>query len=201
MSIFISVCFYLHFVNTFTSVWVIVFISIFILSNLPLRFRFQLITIGWMRAEYRYNKNSPRNVGVLQRAQKQAKVVACLTGGICVGVLYCFGGGATRRVVIQVIIKGSSFAVFPHAKIPRGFAARFAWRLRHQKSSQGTIIPPATLAKSVLEVFSKASCNSDQFPSPVLVWQIVIYLSVYLFSDLSFFLFFIFHSSPRTIRW
>ena len=97
MSIFISVCFYLHFINTFTSVWVIVFISIFILSNLPLRFRFQLITIGWMRAEYRYNKNSPRNVGVLQRAQKQAKVVACVTGGICVGVLYCFGGGAEPR--------------------------------------------------------------------------------------------------------
>ena len=58
-----------------------------------------------MRAEYRYNKNSPRNVGVLQRAQKQAKVVACVTGGICVGVLYCFGGGATRRVGIQVNLK------------------------------------------------------------------------------------------------
>ena len=115
-----------------------------------------------------------------------------MAGGISVGVLYCFGGGATRRVVIQVIIKGFSFAVFPHAKIPRGFAARFAWRLRHQKSSQGTIIPPATLAKSVLEVFSKASCNSDQFPSPVLVWQIVIYFSVYLFSGVSFFLFLFF---------
>jgi len=78
---------------------------------------------------------------------------------------------------------------FPHAKIPRGFSARFALRLRHQKSSPGTIIPPATLAKSVLEVFPKASCNSDQFPSPVLDWQIVIYLSVYLFFDLSFFCF------------
>ena len=106
------------------------------------------------------------------------------------GVLYCCGGGTTRRVVIQVIIKGFPFAVFPYAKIPSGFAARFSWQLRHQKSSQGTIIPPATLAKSVLEVFSKASCNSDQFPSPVLVWQIVIYLSVYLFSDLSFFFFY-----------
>ena len=118
MSIFISVCFFCLFVficfwisifiNTFTSVWVIVVICIFLSSNLTLRFRFQLITIvtiGWIRAEYRYNKNSPRNVGVLQRAQKQAKVVACVAAGICVGVLYCFGGGATRRVGIQVNLK------------------------------------------------------------------------------------------------
>ena len=108
------------------------------------------------------------------------------------GVLYCFGGRATRRVVIQVNLKGFSFAAFPHAKISRGFAARFAWRFRHPKSSSGTIIPLATLAKSVLEVFPKTSCNSDQFPSPVLDWQIVIYLSVYLFSDLFFLSFFFF---------
>ena len=99
MSIFTSVCFfvfcfYLHFINT--------------LSNLTLRFRFQLITIvtiGWIRAEYRYNKNSLRNVGVLQRAQKQAKMVAYVAGGISVGVLYCFSGGTARRVGIQANLK------------------------------------------------------------------------------------------------
>ena len=126
---------------------------------------------------------------LFNKNKKTQSVLACVAGGISVGVLYCFGGGATRRVCIQVNLKGFSLAAFPHAKIPRGFAARFAWPLRHQKSSQGTIIPPATLAKSVLEVFSKASCNSDQFPSPTLVWQIVIYLSVYLFSGFFFFFF------------
>ena len=29
--------------------------------------------------------------------------VACVAGGISVGVLYCFGGGAARRVGIQVL--------------------------------------------------------------------------------------------------
>ena len=52
--------------------------------------------------------------------------VASIAGGISVRVLYCFGGGAARRV-------GFSLAASPLAKIPCGFAARFAWRLRGQK--------------------------------------------------------------------
>ena len=39
--------------------------------------------------------------------------LACVTGGISVEVLYCFGGGAARRVGIQV-----NFGIFP-----RGFLA------------------------------------------------------------------------------
>ena len=31
--------------------------------------------------------------------------LACIAGGISVGVLYCFGGGAVRRVGLQVILK------------------------------------------------------------------------------------------------
>ena len=51
-------------------------------------------------------------------------LLACAAGGNWVGVLYCFGSGAARRVGIQV-----------NLKIPRGFATRFAWRLRHQRKS------------------------------------------------------------------
>ena len=42
-------------------------------------------------------------------------LLACAAGGTWVGVLYCFGGGAARRVGIQLILK-----------IPCGFATRFA---------------------------------------------------------------------------
>ena len=31
--------------------------------------------------------------------------VACVAGGVSVGVLYCFGGGAARRVGIQINLK------------------------------------------------------------------------------------------------
>ena len=44
-----------------------------------------------------------------------ATLLACAAGGTLVGVLYCFGGGAARRVGIQLILK-----------IPCGFATRFA---------------------------------------------------------------------------
>ena len=50
-------------------------------------------------------------------------LLACAAGGNWVGVLYCFGSGAARRVGIQV-----------NLKIPRGFATRFAWRLGRQES-------------------------------------------------------------------
>ena len=72
--------------------------------------------------------------------------VACGAGGISVGVLYCFGGGAARRVDIQVNYKGGIF--------PRGFAAHFALRFRRQKSSPGTRIPPATQATLFVPFFS-----------------------------------------------
>ena len=41
--------------------------------------------------------------------------LACVAGGISVGLLYCFGGGAARRVGIQVNLKS----------LPRGFAKKF----------------------------------------------------------------------------
>jgi len=47
----------------------------------------------------------------------------CVASAIWEGMLYCFGGGAPRRV-------GTN------QKIPRDFAARFAWRLRHQERSR-----------------------------------------------------------------
>ena len=52
--------------------------------------------------------------------------VASVAGGISMRVLYCFGGGAARRV-------GFSLAASPLAKIPCGFAAGFARLLRGQK--------------------------------------------------------------------
>ena len=39
------------------------------------------------------------------------------------------------------------FASSPLAKIPRGFGARFVWQLRHQESTPGITIPPATQAR------------------------------------------------------
>ena len=58
--------------------------------------------------------------------------VACAAGGTWVGVLYYFGGGAARRVGMQV-----------NLKFPRGCATRFAWR---QESAPDTRISPATQA-------------------------------------------------------
>ena len=49
-------------------------------------------------------------------------LLACAAGGNWVGVLYCFGSGAARRVGIQV-----------NLKIPRGFATRFAWHPRRPR--------------------------------------------------------------------
>ena len=61
--------------------------------------------------------------------------LACVAGGTSVEVLYCFGDGAARRVGIQV-----NFGIFP-----RGF---LAWLLRHQKSTPGKKILPATQASA-----------------------------------------------------
>ena len=72
--------------------------------------------------------------------------VACVAGGISVGVLYRFRGGAARRVCIQANFKRGIFL--------RGYAAHFALRLRRQKSSPGTRIPPATQATLFVPFFS-----------------------------------------------
>ena len=61
--------------------------------------------------------------------------VARVAGGTWVGVLYCFEGGAARRLGIQV-----------NLKFPLSVATRFACRLRRQESAPDTRIPPATRA-------------------------------------------------------
>ena len=64
--------------------------------------------------------------------------LACVAGGINIGVLYCFGDGASRRVGIQDKSSRKSLVALPFTSL---------W-LHHQKSSLGTRIPPAMQAVS-----------------------------------------------------
>ena len=81
---------------------------------------------------------SPMKKRKLQTWKTMGKKIKVSSAGLAwtsVEVLYCFGDGAARRVGIQV-----NFGIFP-----RGF---LAWLLRHQKSTPGKKILPATQASA-----------------------------------------------------
>ena len=89
--------------------------------------------------------------------QTVLKKLACVAGGISVGELYCFGGGAARRVGTQVNLTS---------------------RLRHslcmaapppKESTPGTRIPPATQAKvNFVPYFCTSAGNENGLTNPVL---------------------------------
>ena len=87
----------------------------------------------------------------------EAVGLACVAGGISVGVLYCFGGGAARRVGIQVNLK--SLAASPPTSHGGSAAKKFP---QQQESSQLRRLPLGELFQ--LHLFLVRSSGGPWYP-------------------------------------